>query len=225
MLQEHILIIEDDEDIQELLRYNLATEGYKITCTSSGKDGLSLAQDQIPSLIILDRMLPGIEGLDVCRALKANDKTKHIPIIMLTAKSEESDVVSGLEIGADDYVTKPFSPKVLIARIRTALRRQEPETTDVFANGPVKIDQNRHEVYVNQNIVKLTSSEFKILNFLAKRPGWVFSRDQIVDAVHGDNYAVTDRSVDVQITGLRRKLGSASDIIETVRGVGYRLRQ
>lgn len=224
MTTEKILVIEDDEDIQELVRYNLESDGYKVTCTPSGQDGLKIAESITPDLIILDRMLPGMEGLDVCRALRAADKTKNIPVIMLTAKGEESDIVAGLELGADDYITKPFSPKILIARIRTALRRKNQEPNELVSAGPIKIDNNRHEVFVEQHKIILTSTEYKILNLLARRPGWVFSRDQIVDSVHGDNYAVTDRSVDVQITGLRRKLGSAAEFIETVRGAGYRLK-
>lgn len=225
MTSQHILIIEDDEDIQELLRFNLSKEGYRVSGAFTGTEGITKAKEGKPDLIILDRMLPGMEGLDVCKELKRTPELVNTPIIMLTAKGEDSDVVAGLELGADDYVTKPFSPKVLIARIRSVLRRQESEDTQLLNRAGIQIDLNKHEVKVEQTPVLLTSTEFKILHFLAKRPGWVFKREQIVDAVHGDNHAVTDRSVDVQITGLRRKLGLAAETIETVRGVGYRFRE
>lgn len=225
MTSQHILIIEDDEDIQELLRFNLSKEGYRVSSAFTGTEGITKAKEGDPDLIILDRMLPGMEGLDVCKELKRTPELINVPVIMLTAKGEDSDVVAGLELGADDYVTKPFSPKVLIARIRSVLRRQESEDSQLLNRAGILIDLNKHEVKVEQTPVLLTSTEFKILHFLAKRPGWVFKREQIVDAVHGDNHAVTDRSVDVQITGLRRKLGLAAETIETVRGVGYRFRE
>ncbi|MDZ4786954.1 MAG: response regulator transcription factor [bacterium] len=224
-MQHHILVIEDDEDIQELLRYNLGTEGYKVSAVGNGPDGLKRAKELLPDLIILDRMLPGMEGLDVCKNLKNLSETSTIPVIMLTAKGEDSDVVAGLELGADDYLTKPFSPKILIARVRNLLRRTKQPASDIISRDSISINLKKYEVRIQNDLVKLTSTEFKILHLLVNRPGWVFSRDQIVDSVHGDNYAVTDRSVDVQITGLRKKLGVASDLIETIRGVGYRFRE
>jgi len=228
MTKEKILIVDDEEDILELVRYNLSREGYKILCASTGEEGLNAAGKEIPDLIVLDLMLPGVDGLDVTRRLKGDDATRKIPIVMLTAKGEESDIVTGLELGADDYITKPFSPRVMVARIKTVLRRERkdvPEEKEVLRIHEITILPGRHEVLVNEKPVQLTFTEFGILNFLVKRPGWVFTRNQIVDAVRGDDYYVTDRSVDVQIVGLRKKLGKAGRHIETVRGVGYRLKE
>jgi len=226
--KEKILVVDDEEDILELVRYNLSREGYKILCASSGEEGLKIARAEIPDLIVLDLMLPGVDGLDVARRLKGDDATRKIPIVMLTAKGEESDIITGLELGAEDYITKPFSTKVLVARVRAVFRRNiqdAPEEKDVHKIHEITIHPGRHEVLVNEKPVQLTFTEFGILDFLVKRPGWVFTRNQIVDAVRGDDYFVTDRSVDVQIVGLRKKLGKASRHIETVRGVGYRLKE
>jgi len=223
-----ILVIEDEEDVLELVRYNLAKNGYEVICATSGEEGLSLARARLPDLIVLDLMLPGLDGLEVCKILKREPQTQAIPIVMLTAKGEEADIVTGLELGADDYITKPFSPRVLLARIRAVLRRRRKEAsppTEVIKIHDLVIDPCRHKVFVKDKAVELTSTEFRILQFLASRPGWVFTRYQIVDAVHGENYAVTDRSVDVQIAALRKKLGSAGNYIETVRGVGYRFKE
>lgn len=231
MAKEKILVVDDEEDLLELLRYNLSREGYGVTCASTGEEGLDAAMKNMPALIILDLMLPGIDGLDVARTLKNEKSTKDIPIIMLTAKGEEADIVTGLELGADDYITKPFSPRILIARIKTVLRRKKKtgDTVDgesgIIDVHDIKIHAGRHEVLVNDKPVQLTFTEFGILTFLTRRPGWVFTRSQIVDAVKGDDYFVTDRAVDVQIVGLRKKLGSAGKYIETVRGVGYRLKE
>ncbi|UCH06446.1 MAG: response regulator transcription factor [Deltaproteobacteria bacterium] len=227
MAKEKILVIDDEEDILELLKYNLSREGYKVSCAASGEETLRAVRSGIPDLIVLDLMLPGIDGLDVARQLKNDAKTKDVPIVILTAKGEEADIVTGLELGADDYVTKPFSPRVLLARVRAVLRRKARGSTDdtsVFQIRKLEIHPGRREVLVNGEPVQLTFTEFGILNFLARRPGWVFTRSQIVDAVRGDDYFVTDRSVDVQIVGLRKKLGPAGTDIETVRGVGYRFR-
>ncbi len=223
-----ILVVDDEPDIIELVRYNLAKEGYRVQTVLSGEKALAAADEGVPDLVLLDLMLPGVDGLDVCRRLKANPRTAHIPIIMLTAKVEDADIVTGLELGADDYVTKPFSPRVLVARVRTVLRRKrrEEETTlELVKIHDLTIDPARHEVVISGIPVLLTASEFKILSFLARRPGWVFSREQIIIAVKGQDYPVTDRSVDVQIVGLRKKLGDAGKFIETVRGVGYRFRE
>jgi two-component system phosphate regulon response regulator PhoB len=228
MAKGNILAVEDEEDIQELVRYNLEKEGYSVTVTASGEDGLRLARTSAPSLILLDLMLPGIDGLEVCRTLKADPKAQHIPIVMLTAKGEESDIVTGLELGADDYVTKPFSPRILIARVRAVLRRKSKQAVDESSSlqfEDLVIHPGRHEVLVKGEPVQLTSTEFRVLHYLARRPGWVFTRSKIVDAVHGEDYPVTERSVDVQIVGLRKKLGEAQKYIETVRGVGYRFRE
>jgi len=228
MPKEIILVIEDEEDILELIRYNLSREGYGIIGVTTGEEGLRIAGQKKPDLIILDLMLPGIDGLDVCRQLKEDPHSKEIPIAMVTAKGEESDIVTGLELGAEDYITKPFSPKVLIARIRSILRRRTRQIADekaTISTHGIFIHPGRHEVLVDGEPVPLTSTEFKVLHFLARRPGWVFTRYQIVDGVHGDNYPVTDRSVDVQITGLRKKLGNAGKFIKTVRGVGYKFEE
>ncbi|MBN2565754.1 MAG: response regulator transcription factor [Candidatus Eisenbacteria bacterium] len=226
-MSKHILAIEDDKDILELITYNLEREGYDVTGVTSGEDGVDAAISEKPDLVLLDLMLPGMDGLEVCRKLKAEPETAHIPVIMVTAKGEESDIVTGLELGADDYVTKPFSPKVLIARIRAVRRRRARAPVaddDVIRIDDIVIHPGRHEVAVGDERVDLTFTEFRILHILARRPGWVFTRHQIVDAIHGEHYPVTDRAVDVQIVGLRKKLGDAGDYIETVRGVGYRFR-
>ena len=228
MQKEKILVVDDEEDILELVRYNLTREGYNVLCASTGEECLNNAKSKLPDLIILDLMLPGIDGLDVARSLKNDNNTKNIPIIMLTAKGEEADIVTGLELGADDYISKPFSPRILTARVKAVLRRKsKPANTEreIIEINDIKIHTGRHEVMVNDEPVQLTFTEFGILNFLVKRPGWVFTRSQIVDAVKGDDYFVTDRSVDVQIVGLRKKLGDAGKYIETVRGVGYRFKE
>lgn len=228
MPKDHILIVDDEEDILELVKYNLVKAGYACTCVETGGEAVRRARVELPDLIVLDLMLPGLNGFEVCSLLKNDVKTSRIPIVMLTAKGTESDVVRGLELGADDYVTKPFSPKVLTARVAAVLRRQpkgEEAGSPPLRARDLFIHPGRHEVLVNESPVQLTSTEFKVLYYLARRPGWVFTRSQIVDAVHGVGYPVTDRAVDVQIVGLRRKLGEAGDNIETVRGVGYRFRE
>jgi two-component system alkaline phosphatase synthesis response regulator PhoP len=233
MVRQSVLVVEDEEDIRELISYNLLKDGYQVAGVASGEDALAAVESQTPDLILLDIMLPGLDGLKVCRKLKDNPKFNSIPIVMLTAKGEESDIVAGLNMGADDYVTKPFSPKVLLARMQAVLRRAEVERdvseeeleSEVVEIRDLKIHPGRHEVFVNRKPVELTATEFKLLHFLSQRPGWVFTRQQILDGVHGDNYAITDRAVDVQIVGLRRKLGPAGSYIETVRGVGYRFKE
>lgn len=225
MAKEKILVVEDEEDIQELLKFNLSKEGYVVHTESTGESGVETARRWGPDLILLDLMLPGVDGLEVCRILKKDHRTQPIPVVMLTAKGEEADVVTGLEVGADDYITKPFSPKVVVARIRNVLRRRSRDSVDDAS--PLRIHDlvihpGRHEVLLKGKRVDLTYTEFRVLHFLARRPGWVYTRQQIVDAVRGEDYPVTDRSVDVQIVGLRRKLGAFEHYIETVRGVGYR---
>jgi two-component system phosphate regulon response regulator PhoB len=227
MADEKILVIEDEEDVQELICYNLKKNGYRTESAATGPLGLTKAASTVPELILLDLMLPGVDGLEVCRSLKKDPKTSAIPVIMVTAKGSEADVVAGLEMGAADYITKPFSPRVLLARIRAVLRRGEvSDSSDkpLLRVHEIEIDSGRHRVAIKGKPVTLTSTEFGLLRFLASRPGWVFTRYQIVDAVHGSDYPVTDRSVDVQIVGLRKKLGSAGKYIETVRGVGYRMK-
>jgi two-component system phosphate regulon response regulator PhoB len=228
MAKEKILVVDDEEDILELVRYNLAREGYNVAGTLSGEEALRKARTDGYDLIILDLMLPGIDGLEVAKKLKANEKTRDVPIVMLTAKGEEADIVTGLELGADDYITKPFSPRVLIARVRAALRRKvarPDDETAVIQIHDLEIHPGRRSVLANGIPVELTYTEFQVLYILARRPGWVFTRSQIVDAVRGDDYPVTDRSVDVQIVGLRKKLDAYGTYIETVRGVGYRFRE
>ncbi len=224
-MSKKILIVDDEEDLQELISYNLIRDGFKVVCSGSGEDALKKAVSGNFDLILLDLMLPGIDGLEVAKILKKKAGTEHIPIIMLTAKGEESDIVTGLEIGADDYIAKPFSLRILVARVRAVLRRKEKiraDSSSVLKIHEIVIDSGRREVKAEGNPIDLTFTEFQLLGFLAANPGWVFTRNQIVDAVRGEGYAVTDRSVDVQIVGLRRKLGIFGSYIETVRGVGYR---
>jgi two-component system alkaline phosphatase synthesis response regulator PhoP len=226
MPKQNILVVDDEEDVLELVRYHLEKNGYTAESASTGEDALKIAKTKLPDLIILDLMLPGIDGLEVCRRLKGDVKTQNIPIIMLTAKGEEIDIVTGLELGAEDYVTKPFSPKVLIARIRRILHRTIARDLQKAAIKihDLTIDPARRQVLIRDKLVDLTFTEFNILYTLAKRAGMVFTRYQIVDSLHGDDYLVTDRAVDVQIVALRKKLGSYSRYIETVRGVGYRFK-
>ncbi|MBN1257648.1 MAG: response regulator transcription factor [Planctomycetes bacterium] len=228
MARETILVIEDEEDIGELVRYNLAAEGYQVFVADSGEDGLKLARSKKPSLIILDLMLPGIDGLEVCKSLRKDTATDGIAIVMLTAKGEETDIVIGLELGADDYIVKPFSPKVLIARIKAVLRRKSRVITDekaVIKAHDLAITPGRREVLLKGKKIDLTFTEFSVLHLLARRPGWVFTRNQILEAARGHDALATDRAVDVQIVGLRKKLKSAGNYIETVRGVGYRFKE
>jgi len=228
MARENVLAVEDDEDILELLRYNLTKEGYRVTAVSSGEEGLQLARLATPDLILLDLMLPGIDGLEVCRRLKLDSKARLAPIIMLTAKGEDADIVTGLELGADDYITKPFSNRVLLARVRTVLRRRRaapPGADTLLKIHELVIDPGRHEVSRQGEAVDLTATEFRLLHLLARRPGWVLTRSNIVEGVHGEDYPVTDRAVDVKIVALRKKLGPAARYIETVRGVGYRFKE
>jgi two-component system phosphate regulon response regulator PhoB len=225
-----ILAIDDEEDILELVKYNLEREGFEVITADTGENGLSILKKNRPDLILLDLMLPGIDGFDVAKKIRADDSYKDIPVIMLTAKGEEADIVTGLELGADDYVSKPFSPRVLTARIKTVLRRKKREDNKDTSNDEIniknlKIHSGRYQATIENKELSLTHSEFQILRFLALRPGWVFTRSQIVDEVHGESYPVTERSVDVQIVGLRKKMGDYGVYIETVRGVGYRFKE
>ncbi|NUN94595.1 MAG: response regulator [Candidatus Omnitrophica bacterium] len=228
LARKNILVVEDEEDILELVEYNLAKNGFRVSAVSSGEAALRAIQSDPPDLVLLDLMLPGVDGLEVCKLLKSDSRTAKIPVVMLTAKGEESDIITGLELGADDYIAKPFSPKVLIARVRTVLRRRTadaPEEGSIIRIHDLYIHPGRHEVLVADRPVELTFTEFRILHLLARRPGWVFTRSQIVDSVRGVDYPVTDRAVDVHIVGLRKKLGQSGGYIETVRGVGYRLKE
>ena len=228
VLHHNILVVDDEEDLLELVRYTLAKEGHSVTCVDTGEKAVDSVRRSLPDLIVLDLMLPGIDGLEVCRRLKGDLKTREVPIIMLTAKSEERDVITGLDGGADDYVTKPFSPRVLLARVKSLMRRKDAELSTqhdtIIQIRELVIHPGRHEVKLQGESINLTYTEFALLQFLAKRPGWAYSRSQIVDAVKGEDYPVTERSVDVQVAGLRKKLGSFGGNIETVRGVGYRFR-
>jgi two-component system, OmpR family, alkaline phosphatase synthesis response regulator PhoP len=223
-----ILVVDDEADILELVRYNLAKQQYRVIAVMSGEDALRNARDVNPDLILLDLMLPGIDGLDVCKILKSNQDTQAIPIIMLTAKGEEADIILGLELGADDYMTKPFSPRVLLARIKAVLKRSRQQAiadeTAVIRIGELSLIPDKFEARCENKPINLTATEYRILHYLIRHPGWVFTRYQIVDAVRGENYPVTERSVDVHIVSLRKKLGKMGDFVETVRGVGYRFR-
>ena len=225
MPRQSVLIIEDDPGIRELMAYHLSREGYVVSEAERGDEGWQKARLGSVDLILLDLMLPGISGMDICRKLKGDPSTADIPIIMVTAKGAEVDIVAGLETGADDYLVKPFSPKVLVARVKSVLRRSQ--APQIALAKPIEMEgldihPGRHEVRVDGKPVSLTHTEFQILHLLASRPGWVFTRYQIVDRVKGEDYPVTDRAVDVQIVGLRKKLGACGHYIETVRGVGYR---
>ncbi len=219
-----ILVVDDEEDIRELVRYNLNKLEFETLGAETGEAALTLAREKSPVLIVLDLMLPGVDGLDVCRILKNDARTEDICIIMLTAKGEESDIVRGLEIGADDYITKPFSPAILTARVKANIRRTTGSRSldGLLEYTDLLIHKGRREVLVSGAKITLTNSEFRILYFLASNPNWVFTRAQIIEAVKGDNYPVTERTVDFQIVGLRKKMGKQGDVIRTVRGVGYR---
>ena len=228
MARQTILVVDDEPDILELIGYNLARHNFDMVGVASGEEAFGSVRRSLPALVVLDLMLPGIDGLEVCRRLKNDSRTAAVPVIILSAKGEEADVVIGLELGADDYLTKPFSPRVLMARIKAVLRRQQGEADtpgNVIAHHDLWIHAGRHEVLVAGIAVQLTLTEFRILCQLARRPGWVFTRNQILDAAQGDGAGVTARAVDVHMVGLRRKLGSSSDLLETIRGVGYRLRE
>ena len=223
-----ILVVDDEADILELVSYNLKREGFKTLTAETGEKAMRLAETESVDLMILDLMLPGIDGLEITRKLKRNPNTEGIPIIMLTAKGEEADIVAGLELGADDYITKPFSPRVLIARVKAMTRRigrtVSLDDEEVISLKNLMIHPGKREVMVDGEFIELTYTEFQVLYYLAKRSGWVATRSQIVDAVRGSDYFVTDRSVDVQIFGLRKKLKSCGKYVQTVRGVGYRLK-
>ena len=230
MAKAKVLIVEDDPDIRELLAASLAQEGWILDLAPDGEEGLARLEKERPDCVVLDIMLPGIDGLEVLRRIKAEPSRRRLPVLMTTARGEDSDVVAGLELGADDYVVKPYSPKVLAARIRAALRRGAELAEQAAAGatrvkrGGLTVDSARHQAEFGGKRIELSATEFAILDFLMRSPGWVFSRSQIIDAVRGRDYPVTDRSVDVQILSLRKKLGPGGELIETVRGVGYRLR-
>jgi two-component system phosphate regulon response regulator PhoB len=222
-----VLVVEDDRSLIEVLSYNLKAAGYEVLVATDGQDGLLKAETKSPHIIVLDLMLPVVDGLDVCRRLRASVATREIPIIMLTAKAEESDEIVGFSLGADDYVTKPFSVKVLLERIKVALRRRTSETTstdDIASKAGVTVDRMRHQAVAEGNSLALTRSEFRLLDTLIRQPGRVFNRAELIDAALGEDTMVMERTIDVHIRALRRKLGERADVIETVRGVGYRFR-
>lgn len=222
-----ILLIEDDPDIRELVSWNLGREGMTVHLAESGEKGLALARAVNPDLILLDIMLPGKDGMDVLRELKASRNLAGIPVIMLTARGEDADIIVALEMGAEDHVTKPFSPKVLVARVRARLRQASTAASDsprILTAGGIVLDPERHEVSIDRQPVELSATEFAVLELLMGSPGRVFSRSNIIESVKGSDYPVTDRSVDVQILGLRKKLGDHQDLVETVRGIGYRFK-
>ncbi len=227
--QKHIVIVEDEEEIRELIRFHLMREGYEVDGAESGERGLRLVTRKLPDLVVLDLMLPDVDGLTICRQLKTNSDTRHIPVVMLTARGDDADVVAGLELGADDYITKPFSPRVLVARIRAALRRGaatvRSDGESVLHRGPWVLHAGRHELTVGGRAIPATPTEFRILQTLMSRPGWVFSREQIADTVHGGELVATERTIDVHIASLRKKLGDDARAVQTVRGVGYRFRE
>ncbi|MFK7960911.1 MAG: response regulator transcription factor [Phycisphaerales bacterium] len=235
MSGQHALIVEDELEIAELIQFHLEREGFAATHVDSGTAAMAALERELPDVVILDLMLPDLDGLEICRRLRYAARTRDLPIVMVTAKGEEADVVAGIELGADDYVAKPFSPKVLMARVKNVVRRREPLTANDATGAPadstqirlgggqVVIDTDRHVVTAANEPVELTLTEFGILRYLAARPGFVRTRDQIIAAVHGGNTVLSRRTVDVHMTALRRKLGESGSIIETVRGVGYRL--
>lgn len=229
MSHERIVLIEDEADIQEVLEYNLTREGYRVLSSRNGDDGLGLVRRENPDLVLLDLMLPGLDGIEVCRSLKSDSATSSIPIIMVTAKGEESDIVLGLGVGADDYIAKPFSTKEMLARVKAVLRRG-PVRTDKRTEEQIRcqgltIDSLRHEVRLDDKPVAFTATEFRLLHFLASHPGRVFSRDQLLNRVIGHGAIVIDRNIDVHIRSIRKKIGDYREWVEAVRGVGYRFRE
>lgn len=227
-----ILVVEDDNDIQQLVSYNLIKSGFNVTCADSGEEALQILDNEQIDLILLDLMLPGKDGREICTIIRDKKDFAQLPIIMLTAKSEEDDIITGLSCGADDYVTKPFSPRVLIARVQAMLRRKQEKSTEEeslesknIKIHSMRIHPGRHEVLIEGKQIHLTATEFTILEQLASRPGWVYSRQQIIDKIRGYDYLITSRAVDVQIFGLRKKLGDMGSCIETVRGIGYRIKE
>jgi len=231
MAKTNVLVVEDEADIQQLVSYNLIRAGFHVTCADNGEEAMERLRSEEIDCVLLDLMLPGMSGIDVCTAIRKVESAseKSLPIIMLTAKGEEEDVVAGLECGADDYITKPFSPKVLIARVKAVVKRSvavkqdktESKAGVIHVDG-LKIDKRRHEVKLDGEEVLLTTTEFSILSLLAEKPGWVFTRQQIIDSVRGYDFLITPRAIDVQIFGLRKKMGNCGKNIETVRGIGYR---
>ncbi len=226
MSKGRVLIVDDEEDILELLRYILAREGFLVKSATTGEEAVRLSLQEMPDLIVMDIILPGMDGLEATKEIKRNPKTAGVPVLMLSAKAEDSDIVVGLELGADDYVTKPFSPSVLLARIKTLLRRtgKQEDDTSLIRIGDLLINLTQREVFVRGHPIRLTPGQFRVLRALAQRPGWAFARGQIVDEIHGWGYDVNDRSIDLHVVALRKKLGPCASYIRTVHGVGYKLK-
>jgi two-component system phosphate regulon response regulator PhoB len=229
MKPEKIVVVEDEADILEVIEYNLAREGYKVLTSSDGDKALGIIKNENPDLVVLDLMLPGIDGIEICRRLRLDADTRSIPVVMVTAKGDEADVVLGLGVGADDYIRKPFSPKELIARVKAVLRRGRPREDmgagDRIVRDGVTIDSIRHKIIIDGEEAPFTATEFKLLHFLASHPGRVYSRDDLVLRIIGEDSAVVSRNIDVHVKSVRRRLGAYRDLIETVRGVGYRFRE
>ncbi|MDN3512977.1 MAG: response regulator [Candidatus Brocadia sp.] len=227
MSKEKILVVDDEQDLVKLIRYHLGKEGYKVLSAYDGEDALFLTRKERPELVILDLMLPGMDGLEVCKKLKADQELAQIAIIMLTAKEEEADITMGLKLGADDYMTKPFSPKELVARVQAVLRRTQSTATtkDYIEIDDLTIDLPKHEVAIKNETIPLTLTEFKLLHQLAGKPGRVFTRDQLLDAISGSETFVIDRTIDVHIAALRKKLKTFANRIITIRGIGYKFRE
>ena len=227
-----VLVVDDEADLVELIGLNLRRSGYRVATASNGEEALRQARKLLPDLVILDVMMPGLDGTEVTRQLRASADTEHLPILMLTARTEETDEVVGLSVGADDYVTKPFSPKVLMARVKSLMRRSTVPATPAagpegerLTAGPLVIDLDKHEVRLDDKLVKLTLTEFKLLQALVEAKGRVLSRDRLMDKAMGADVFVTDRAIDVHVTAIRKKLGEAAWLVHTVRGVGYRLQE
>lgn len=227
MSKKKIVIIEDEPDILEVLSYNLRREGYDVHTANDGIKGLNLVRQQVPYLVLLDLMLPGMDGVDICSSIKKDAATAHTLIIMVTAKGEESDIVLGLGVGADDYISKPFSPRELVARVKAVLRRgvlvERDATQELIVLGELTVDSSKHRVAWGEREIKLTATEFKLLHFLASHPGRVFSREQLLNKALGDDVVIVDRNIDVHIRGIRKKMDLEPPLIETIRGVGYRM--
>lgn len=225
MTRATILVVDDEKDVVELVRYNLEREGYRIVGASSGETALAAARNELPDVVLLDRSLPGLDGIEICRRLRRSEPTAHVPIILVTARVTEEDRVAGLEAGADDYMTKPFSPRELVARVRAHLRRAvlRPSSTEVHEVGHLVLDVGKHRVTYSGQPVSLTAGEFRILRFLAMRPGRVFSRSEIIEGALEGSVDSVSRTIDVHLASIRRKLGRGGGMIETIRGVGYRL--
>ena len=226
MSRNKVVVIEDEPDIVEVVSYNLKREGYSVVAVDRGDEGLNIIRNQSPNLVILDLMLPGMDGLSICQQMKSDPLVRDIPIIIISAKSEESDVVIGLELGADDYLCKPFSPRELLARVKAVLRRRpaaDDQAKERIVIQDLMIDAARHEVRANNELVNLTATEFKLLYQLALQPGRAFTREQLLNRVVGPGVVVVDRNIDVHIRSVRKKLGACSHMVQTIRGVGYRL--